>query len=38
VGREGILSIEEWELDPWEEAKMEASGKFVMNLCSSLGV
>jgi malate dehydrogenase len=38
VGRDGILSIEEWHLDPWEEAKLAAAGQFVMNLCNTLGV
>jgi malate dehydrogenase len=38
IGREGVLSIEEWDLDPWEEAHMEAAGNFVMDLCSTLGV
>ena len=38
IGREGVLLIEEWDLDPWEEAHMEAAGNFVMGLCSTLGV
>jgi malate dehydrogenase len=38
VGREGILSIEEWDLDPWEEAHMTAAGNFVMDACSRFGV
>jgi len=33
VGREGILAIEEWQLDPWETAKMEEAGKFTEELC-----
>lgn len=28
VGREGILSIEEWDLDPWEAKKMKTAGEF----------
>ncbi|MDK2915617.1 MAG: malate dehydrogenase [Euryarchaeota archaeon] len=33
IGREGILGIEEWELDPWESAKMAEAGAFVGDLC-----
>ena len=33
IGREGILGIEEWDLDPWEEAKMAEAGTFVQSLC-----
>ncbi len=33
IGREGILSIEEWDLDTWESAKMAEAGAFVRNLC-----
>jgi malate dehydrogenase len=33
IGREGILSIEEWDLDPWELEKMADAGRFVSNLC-----
>jgi malate dehydrogenase len=38
IGKEGVLSIEEWDLDPWEEVHMDAAGNFVMGLCSKLGV
>lgn len=33
IGREGILGIEEWDLDPWESAKMAEAGAFVQSLC-----
>ncbi|MDN7012237.1 lactate dehydrogenase [Methanoculleus sp. FWC-SCC3] len=33
IGREGILGIEEWELDDWESAKMAEAGAFVRDLC-----
>lgn len=33
IGREGILGIEEWDLDPWEAAKMAEAGAFVQGLC-----
>jgi malate dehydrogenase len=33
IGREGILGIEEWDLDPWEAAKMTEAGAFVRGLC-----
>ena len=33
IGREGILSIEEWELDSWEQEKMQRAGAFVRDLC-----
>jgi Malate/lactate dehydrogenases len=33
IGREGILGIEEWDLDAWESAKMAEAGAFVQSLC-----
>jgi len=33
IGREGILGIEEWDLDAWESAKMAEAGAFVQGLC-----
>jgi malate dehydrogenase len=33
VGRNGIMTIEEWELDTWERAKMIEAGQFVKDLC-----
>jgi malate dehydrogenase len=33
VGRDGILAIEEWELDAWESGKMNEAGMFARNLC-----
>ncbi|MFY1645269.1 lactate dehydrogenase, partial [Methanoculleus bourgensis] len=33
IGREGILGIEEWSLDTWEEEKMAEAGAFVRGLC-----
>jgi len=33
IGKEGIMSIEEWQLDPWEQEKMEEAGTFVKELC-----
>jgi malate dehydrogenase len=32
IGREGILSIEEWQLDTWELAKMNEAGAFAKAL------
>ncbi|NLD57576.1 MAG: lactate dehydrogenase [Methanomicrobiales archaeon] len=32
IGREGILSIEEWELDAWEKQQMDEAGSFVRAL------
>lgn len=32
IGREGILSIEEWRLDTWERRQMDEAGAFVRNL------
>jgi malate dehydrogenase len=34
VGRNGILNIEEWNLDAWENAKMKEAGQFVKDLCT----
>jgi len=34
VGRNGILKIEEWDLDAWETAKMNQAGQFVKDLCT----
>jgi len=36
IGREGVIGIEEWDLDPWEEAKMAEAGAFVQDLCRRL--
>jgi malate dehydrogenase len=33
IGHEGILDIEEWSLDTWEEEKMAEAGAFVQGLC-----
>ena len=33
IGKEGILSIEEWQLDSWEQEKMNKAGTFVKELC-----
>ncbi len=33
IGKEGILEIEEWKLDSWEQEKMAQAGKFVGDLC-----
>jgi len=33
IGREGILEITGWDLDPWEAEKMQAAGQFVNGLC-----
>jgi len=33
IGREGVLEIEEWRLDPWESEKMAEAGAFVKRLC-----
>jgi len=36
IGREGICKIEEWDLDSWEQAHIQAAGMFVSGLCKSL--
>jgi len=33
VGRNGIRKIEEWDLDAWEQEKMDEAGAFVKDLC-----
>ena len=33
IGKDGILSIEEWQLDSWEQDKMNKAGTFVTELC-----
>jgi len=38
IGKEGVLSIEEWDLDPWEETHLQAAGTFVKDLCNTVGV
>ncbi len=32
IGREGVIAIEEWNLDPWEQDRMEAAGTFIREL------
>jgi len=38
IGRDGIIAIESWQLDPWEQEHFKASGAFVTDICSRLGV
>jgi malate dehydrogenase len=38
VGRDGIITIESWKLDPWEQGHFQAAGEFVTDLCGRLGV
>ena len=38
IGRDGIRSIEEWDLDRWEGEKFQAAGAFVTDLCTRLGI
>ncbi len=33
IGRNGIRAIEEWQLDSWEQEKMNEAGAFVTELC-----
>jgi malate dehydrogenase len=33
IGKEGIRTIEEWPLDPWEQEKMNEAGRFAEELC-----
>jgi malate dehydrogenase len=33
IGKDGIQAIEEWQLDSWEQEKMERAGTFVKELC-----
>ena len=33
IGRNGIESVEEWQLDDWEQEKMDRAGAFVGELC-----
>jgi malate dehydrogenase len=33
IGKEGIRTIEEWSLDPWEQKKMDEAGRFAQELC-----
>ncbi|MDN7025740.1 lactate dehydrogenase [Methanoculleus sp. FWC-SCC1] len=32
IGREGVAAIEEWDLDPWEQERMNAAGDFIREL------
>jgi malate dehydrogenase len=33
IGKDGMQAIEEWQLDRWEQEKMDQAGAFVSNLC-----
>jgi malate dehydrogenase len=33
IGRNGILGIEEWDLDEWEQEKMDGAAQFIGDLC-----
>ena len=37
IGRNGILAIEEWKLDAWEQGKMSEAGRFASGLCNGRG-
>lgn len=34
IGRNGIIGIEEWTLDAWEQEKMTEAGRFASGLCA----
>ena len=34
IGRNGILTIEEWNMDAWERAKMNEAGQYLKDLCN----
>ncbi|HWQ66020.1 MAG TPA: NAD(P)-binding domain-containing protein [Methanospirillum sp.] len=34
IGRNGICAIQEWDLDSWEQKKMEEAGSYVSELCT----
>ncbi len=36
VGREGARRVEEWDLDEWETARMQAAGAYLRELCAGL--
>jgi malate dehydrogenase len=38
IGKDGIRSIEAWDLDRWEQEKFQAAGAFVTDLCTRLGI
>ncbi len=38
IGKEGILSIEEWKLDSWEEKHFREAAEFVRDLCSGVNI
>jgi malate dehydrogenase len=33
IGKNGVLQVEEWDLDPWEQNHMKEAGTFVASLC-----
>jgi len=37
IGREGVFHIEEWELDGWEQQRMDEAGEFIGDLCRKTG-
>jgi malate dehydrogenase len=38
IGKGGILEIQEWDLDDWEEEQFSASGTFITELCRRLEI
>lgn len=36
IGREGICTIEQWNLDTWEQRQMNNAGQFTSSLCRNL--
>jgi malate dehydrogenase len=38
IGRTGVVGIQEWQMDPWEERKWVEAGTFIRDLCKEISI
>lgn len=38
IGRTGVVGIEDWQMDPWEERKWIEAGTFIRDLCKEISI
>jgi malate dehydrogenase len=38
IGRSGVVGIQDWQMDPWEERKWVEAGTFIRDLCKEIGI
>ena len=38
IGRRGVIAIQEWQMDPWEQQKWNEAGTFIRDLCKEISI